>query len=195
MDVRVKSLKIINSVIENKEEIESSILNIKGVVDAKINELGSDFKLDYALDNWASDYDVMVSIMELLENDYSLESEPYFDEDEDIVIESKEDNEYYYEDHVEEDEEEYEHEEHGCSCHNHSHHHAHGEFVNTPKSKLIELGVSLGIFIIGLILSFVDKTKQIAPYIMVVAYSVAGYETLFEGLIGLFRKDFFNEKC
>ena len=194
MDVRVKSLKIINSVIENKEEIESSILNIKGVVDAKINELGSDFKLDYALDNWASDYDVMVSIMELLENDYSLESEPYFDEDEDIVIESKEDNEYYYEDHVEEDEEEHEHEEHGCSCHNHSHHHAHGEFVNTPKSKLIELGVSLGIFIIGLILSFVDKTKQIAPYIMVVAYSVAGYETLFEGLIGLFRKDFFNEK-
>ena len=105
MDVRIKSLKILSDTINNIEEIESSILNIKGVVDAKINPIGTEFKLDYALDDWASDHDVMVSIMELLENDFSLESEPYFDEDEDIVVESKEEHERYHDDYDEHDHE------------------------------------------------------------------------------------------
>ena len=197
MEVRVKSLKILNAVIENKEEIESAILNIKGVVDLKINLAGNEYKLDYAIDNWASDYDVMVSIMELLENDYSLESEPYFDEDKDLEIEIDEVEKCHCHSEEDCDSTNNDHKEFNkqsshmhCSCESYSH----GEFSNTPKSKLIELGVSLLIFIAGVILSFIDSTKKVAPYIMVVAYSVAGYETLFEGLIGVFRKNFFNEK-
>ena len=202
MDVRVKSLKILTEEINNLEEIETSILNIKGVIDAKLNKIDGAYKLDYALDNWASDYDVMVSIMDLLQNDYSLDSEPYFDEEDDISVEKDikvdmEDEKNHCHEHCHSCDHEH-HEEsshhHGrshinCGCHSHEH----SEFNNTPKSKIIELGVSLAIFIIGLILSFIDSTKKVAPYIMVVAYSVAGYEAIFEGIIGIFRKKFFTE--
>lgn len=210
MDVRVKSLKILSSSLENVKEVEESILNVKGVVDCKIDKVNDGFKLNYALDNWASDYDVMVSIMELLEGEYSLESEPYFEEDEEIEINRKETEELFDID-DEDDEEDCEHghchchdhehedsrhEEHnhghshiGCGCHEHSH----SEFENSPKSKIIELGISLIVFIVGVILSNIDATKVVAPYIMVVAYSVAGYETLFNGIIGIFKKKFFSE--
>ncbi|MBO5888571.1 MAG: cadmium-translocating P-type ATPase [Clostridia bacterium] len=206
MDIRVKSLKILSEQINNASEIESSVLNIKGVVDCKIKNENNSFKIDYALDNWASDYDVMVSIMELLQNEYSLESEPYFDDEEES--EEINDFDYYKEDStIEHDSENNcehsinEHEErehhcslnHGCSC-SHSHAHSHdGEFDTTTKGKIIELGVSLAIFLVGLILSFITATKNVAPYIIVVAYSIAGYEILFEGLIGVFRKKFFTE--
>ncbi len=203
MDVRVKSLKILNDSVAEIEEIESSILKIKGVVDCKINKIDNAYKLDYALDNWASDYDVMVSIMQLLDEKYSLDSEPYFNEDEDINVDREhfehshsdsEDEEchyYEYEEHDHEESEEHHHERSHlhCGCHEHSH----SEFSTTPKSKIIELSVSFLIFIVGLILSFIDSTKKVAPYIMVIAYSVASYETLFEGLVGLFRKKFFSE--
>ncbi len=202
MDIRVKSLKIISDAIKSKSEIESSVLNVKGVVDCKIKSDGDLYKIDYALDNWASDYDVMVSIMELLQNEFSLESEPYFDEDEKIENYTEYDynNENTSYDNEDESEAEYHnehehhneherHKEHGCLSCNHGSDH---EFEGSTKGKIIELGVSLIIFIVGLILSNVETTKTFAPYIMVVAYSVAGYEILFEGLIGIFRKKFFS---
>ncbi len=203
MDIRVKSFKILSEEIKNISEIESLVLNIKGVIDCKIKKDNGYYKMDYALDNWASDYDVMVSIMELLQNEFSLDSEPYFDEDN----ESEKVNEYDYncddltidgkvEDydintcaHGNEHDHNHEHH-HGCSACSHSHEH---EFEGSPKGKIIELGVSLIIFIVGLILSNINSTTKFAPYVMVIAYSVAGYEVLFEGLIGIFKKRFFSE--
>ncbi len=202
MDIRVKSLKILSDDIKDKNEIESTVLNIKGVVDCKINSDGSLYKIDYALDNWASDYDVMVTIMELLQSEFSLDSEPYFDDEEEIESSF----EYDYD----EEQSSCERDNEGnhcssCNAHEHNHEHNHERGRNSGiscgcehdnevslKGKIIELGASLLIFIVGLVLSFIDKTKQVAPYIMVVAYSVAGYETLFEGIIGIFKKKFFS---
>ena len=196
MDIRVKSLKILSETCNNIEEIESSVLNIKGVIDCKIKSENGYFKMDYALDNWASDYDVMVSIMELLQSDFSLDSEPYFDDEEnEEVDEYSYDSDKKYEDNCEITAHEHNNLEHAhfhehCSACSHSHE---NEFEGSTKGKIIELGVSLVIFILGLILSNVTSTSNFAPYIIVIAYSVAGYEILFEGLIGIFKKKFFSE--
>ncbi|MBO5926554.1 MAG: HAD-IC family P-type ATPase, partial [Clostridia bacterium] len=198
MDIRVNSLKILSK-IESITAVESSVLKVKGVVDSKIKKIDNYYKLEYAIDNWSSEYDVMVSIMETLKSEFSLESEPYVDEDyqdynydiqgdgessnleEDISFDSE--NISCDANNFNEDKEKHHHE------HSHSHSHEHS---GSMKVKLIELFVALGVFIIGVILNFIPKTEKFSQYLIVIAYSVAGYETLFEGLIGLFKGKVFS---
>ena len=41
--------------------------------------------LTYYIDEWASDYDIMVAIMNALEEE-NIESEPYFDDNDEMVV-------------------------------------------------------------------------------------------------------------
>ncbi len=210
MEVRVNSLKILGDVLNKEKEIESSVLNIKGVIDCKIQTKNNANRLNYALDNWASEYDVMVSIMELLQNEFSVESEPYFEDEE-----GYNDTEFDYQnlealnDDIDSEPQSHEHlvcehldcehsdhcdcegdEAHGFSC---SCSHGEKEIKSSLKSKIIELGASFIFFILGVIFSNVNSLKQVAPYMLVIGYSIAGYEVIFEGIIGIFKKKFFSE--
>lgn len=206
MDIRVKKINILSKINVEFNLIEESVLQIKGVIDSKIKVEGNDVLIEYALDSWASDYDVMIKIMDVLEKEYSLDSEPYFEEDDAIL---------YDDENVENNGEEcetsncsdehcdhHDHDEH-CDCHDHHHDHddchnggcccQDGENTGSIKSKIIELGVALGVFIIALILSNIAKTQKVAPYIFVIAYSIAGYEVLFNGISAIFKGKVFSE--
>ena len=57
----IKILKLIGEVPCDKvDEITSSIKNIKGVLDCIIDTSSGKNLLKYAIDEWSSDYDVMV---------------------------------------------------------------------------------------------------------------------------------------
>ncbi len=216
MEVRVNSLKILNDVLNREKEIESLVINIKGVLDCKVKSQNNCYRLDYVLDNWASEYDVMVSIMELLQSEFLLDSEPYFEDEEgysdtefdyqnleNLNGDTKSEHEGYNCNH--EHDSEHHHDEHddcehegcghlnehrgfSCSCN-----HDDKEVKSSSKGKIIELGVSFVFFILGIILSNIENLKQVAPYMFVIGYSVAGYEVIFEGVIGIFKKKFFSE--
>ncbi len=208
MEVRVNSLKILNDVLNREKEIESLVLNIKGVVDCKVKCQNNGYRLDYALDNWASEYDVMVSIMELLQSEFLIDSEPYFEDEEgyndsefnyqnleDLNADTNIEHEHCHcEDahcnHEECEHDHYDYEHHGfdCSCH-----HEDKEIKSCLKGKIIELGVSFVFFILGIIFSNIETLKKVAPYMFVIGYSVAGYEVIFEGIVGIFKKKFFSE--
>ena len=150
MELRVQSLKITTKIDVEFSVIENEILNIKGIVDSKIKPSGESYILTYALDNWASEYDSMVSIMELLASEFSLESEPLFNEDTenveydyskindegedfndehfDYVLDEDKEGEHNHEHsscHSHNHEHNHDHKGHSCSCHSHNHEHAH----------------------------------------------------------------------
>ncbi len=197
MEIRVQSLKIISKINVDFNVIEKEILNIKGVIDSKIKESGESYILNYALDNWASEYDVMVSIMELLDKEFSLESEPlFYDEEENIEFDYSEENiekNYPLQDYEEEIVSKNEPIEQNTEVFDKKgHSHNEEEHVN-PKTKILELSIAFIIFIAGIILNAIPSTKMMAKYFYVIAYSVAGYEVIFEGLIGVFKGKVFSE--
>ncbi len=196
MDIRVKKLNILSKNLENNADIEEQVIKIKGVIDCKIKG-DANLYLEYALDSWASDYDVMVKIMNVLYDEFSIDSEPYFDEEDAIEIEDTnshsehnlEDNEYDCGSNNDEN----------CDCLAHSH--SHSSHIgcdcqndnDSVKTKIIELSISFGVFIIALILSRVNSMQKVAPYVFIIAYSIAGYNVLFNGLAGAFKGKVFSE--
>lgn len=149
--------------------------------------------LSYYLDEWASDYDVMVAITNAL-TDAGVDSEPFFDEDDEFIVNVSNNEETVDEESEDEEgerEHDHEHDDDEDCCH---HHYYEEGFLKAKKGKLIELGVALLIFIVGLIFSGISSLTKVAPYVMIVAYSVTSYEILFEGVTCLFKKKFFNEQ-
>ena len=77
---RIGKLKILS----NNGEVEVALKEIsalEGVMEVKVdNDI-----LSYAIDEWASDYDIMVAIMNALEEE-NIESEPYFDDNDEMVV-------------------------------------------------------------------------------------------------------------
>lgn len=182
MDVSIKILKLINVGDANFEEITNEVKSIKGVLDCVIENENSNVLLKYGIDEWSSDYDILVKIMDVLTDKFSIDSEMYdgeTSEDEYIIIESDNEDESVYEN-------EHNHTD-GHSCCEHEH-----EETNI-KSKIIELSVSVVILIAGIILSSFSKTEIVSRYFFVVAYAIAGYEILFEGIIKIFKGKVFSE--
>ncbi len=182
MDVSIKILKLINVGDANFEEITNEVKSIKGVLDCVIENENSNVLLKYGIDEWSSDYDILVKIMDVLTDKFSIDSEMYdgeTSEDEYIIIESDNEDESVYEN-------EHNHTD-GRSCCEHEH-----EETNI-KSKIIELSLSVVILIAGIILSSFSKTEMVSRYFFVVAYAIAGYEILFEGIIKIFKGKVFSE--
>ena len=174
MSEQIKKIKLLTSVDgEVALKIEDSVKQIKGVLDAKIDLENS--ILTYALDMWASDYDSMVSIMNLLGDDYGLDSEPLFEESEEV-----EEDEYIYTPNEEE------------SCEGEE------ELVEDEKQnkrkevlyKFIEVGLSAICLIVGFILASIPKTSDAAPYLYTIAFAVVSYEFIFSTIASIFKKQF-----
>ena len=201
---RIGKLKILS----NNGEVEVALKEIsalEGVMEVKVdNDI-----LSYAIDEWASDYDIMVAIMNLLERK-NVDSEPYFDDDISLVNSVSENNnvdnngDHNHDGDDEDDrnhdgddeDDDHEHchgDDDGCCC---SHHHKDSDkgFFKQNKGKFIELSISVLIFIIGLVFGAIPSVAVASPYVLIIAYTFAGYEILFEAVAKIFKKKFFTEQ-
>ncbi len=189
----------INSKIDDNQikNIINKCKEIEGVIDVNINKLSN--VLSYELTKWSSDYDVMVAVINILES-FNIDSEPLFEGAEEMV------HAVNQHDHCEQDNcdndchcehEHCDHEccdnEHGselsfCSCHSNETNEGGG-----IKSKIIELSVSVVLLIIGIILSGIESTIKFSDYVIVVAFAVAGYESVINGIVGIFKLKPFSE--
>ena len=203
MEENVKILKLINATDAEFEEIISEVKSIKGVLDSIIENNNGNILLKDAIDEWSSDYDILVKVMDILTDRFSIDSE-FYNEDE----EKENDDDFFI---IKE--------ENSCdSCEDdHKHHHTHSRSEGSScgcgdshsegsscgcghehsevnkKSKMIELSISFIILITGIILSSFDATKTASSYFFVISYAIAGYEVLFEGLIKIFKGKVFSE--
>ncbi|MBQ3235156.1 MAG: cadmium-translocating P-type ATPase [Clostridia bacterium] len=200
-------IKINSEVPSDKlKEILSKINAFEGVISAKVK----DNLLQYELSEWASDYDIMVQIINAFEES-GYDVEPLFEGGEEVadaVSPSHERHEHHEHEHCEHEQHEDGDEEcHGhCDC-EHEHHHAvscgcgydYGSSVEDlsnskeRKIKLIELSISLIIMIVGVILSKIERTAGFSNYVLVIAYAVAGYNAIIGGIVGIFKRKPFNE--
>lgn len=205
-------IKILSSVSETKlKEIKQKISQLEGVEGVKINE----DVISYDLNEWASDYDVMVKILEVL-SELGVEGEPLFEDE--VVVTPHSHEECC--DHGEEGCHCHDHEhDHDGDCHCHDHEHGEGgchchdhgeeggfscqcenhenkseqELKKERKVKFFELCASALVFIIGLILSSIESTSEFSQYVLLVAFVIAGYDTVFAGITGVFKGKIFSE--
>ena len=102
-------IKILTQIDEEKiKEIKKAVSLLEGVDGVEI----SSGVIKYDLNEWASDYDVMVKILNLVE-EMGVDCEPLFDNE---VIASQEET-------VVTEENSMQHHGEGCDCHGHEHHH------------------------------------------------------------------------
>lgn len=195
---RERTLIKINSNISDEQIIKiiKTVSAFEGVISVQID----DNILRYDISEWASDYDIMVEIMEVLEKD-GLDSEPLFAGGEEFKVSHEHDHDHGHErcdchDHH------HEHDHERCDCHDHVHtglscscgnDHSELKDKKERKFKLVELSISVLVMIVGIILSFIPETKKIADYVFVVAYAIAGYEVVINGIISLCKLKPFNE--
>ncbi len=166
---------------------EIEISKIDGLEKVEVNE----GILYYTYYDTANDYDIMVSLMNLLESK-GIECEPMFEDEEidkdDVSIEQEETEEIEQVKEIEETNEEYEESE---------------EYEDDEESeelaekrerklKFIEMCISL----VLLIASFIIKSEwsvKVASYVQLVAFVVIGYEVIFEAIEKMFKKEIFSE--
>ena len=189
---------------DDVKKIISEVEKLEGVISVKIeNNL-----INYEISEWASDYDVMVAIMNICES-LSFDSEPLFEGAEDMVNSvnphASENENHEHGEHCD-FHHEHEHGEH-CDCH-HEHDdkhgvsfcgcdndHVHDEKENKKylKSKIIELSASIIIFIVGAILSGIETTKEASSYVLIMAFAIAGYDVILNGIVKIFKGKPFTE--
>lgn len=190
-----KSLIKINSELTQSQtkEIISKIGAFEGVISPKI----VDGVLSYDLSEWASDYDVLVEILNHLE-EKGFDAEPLFVGAEKVSTEEENfefDNEH-----------EHDHEHESCHCHDcsdngRSRFHAHSHDCSCEnlgdkkerKYKFLELSAAIIIMILGVIFSSFEKTSKMADYVLIVAFAIAGYNAVLSGITSVFKKKPFNQ--
>ena len=206
-------IKINSEISDDKIKIITSKCEmLEGVISIKIDKKTK--LINYDISEWASDYDIMVAIMNVVEEE-GLDCEPLFEGADEMVESVNANHSHGHHDHCcchgEHDHHdhcdcEHDHDEH-CCCHDEHDHdeggvsfcgcsHSHGDTANEKKktkSKIIELSVAFVVMIIGIILSSIQGTKKFADYVYVVAFSIAGYEVLIEGIISLLKGKPFTE--
>lgn len=196
----------INSQISDEQcaKIIKTVSNFEGVISVKID---GDI-LRYELSEWASDYDIMVEIMNALESE-GLDSEPLFEGGEEMKISAEHDIDCDdCHEHQHENCSCHEHDHENCSCHEHEHEHDHVhtglscscgcehdelEDKNERKYKLVELSIAILVMIAGVILNAFPQTKKVADYVFIVSYAIAGYSVVINGIISLLKLKPFNE--
>lgn len=186
--VQVKLLKgdkaALKEAVKIAEKIEGvvSATAADGIVSAEIGE-------------WASDYDVMVAIINGIDESLHLEAEPFMNDDlpadvsetgGDLKAESdKESGERLCDN--------------GKLTAGKTDEKADDEETQNPKKdwifKISEWGVAFILFIVGLILAGGEKSYKAAPYLQILAFTVAGYEVCFSMLSKIFKKNFISEEA
>ena len=189
MELKVLKLNY-NGQIDVKE-VEQKLLQEESVSDCSIYQDESGVYLKYCVKNKYDEYGAMVSIINFLYDNFDIDAEMLDDGEDDIEVVDKPvyESEPDYES-EQESEPDYESEQEGFE-----------EIEDEEKkekkqkiNKIIELGASLLIFIIGLILAKVSGAKKIAPYVQVVAFAIAGYEVVFNGIAKIFKGKVFTEE-
>ncbi len=193
------SIKIIGEIASGDiKQIKSKLQLLEGVTSVKIE----DGVIIYELNEWASDYDVMVKIIETLQ-ELGFDGEPLFEDE--YTVEPKAQDEEEHEDEEEEDckhcnhdHEDCEHEDRKhdgvkCSCHNHEEQKTEKEVKSARKAKIIEISASIVVFIVGAILSLYEKTERASQFVLLASYVIAGYEYVFAGVVGIFKGKVFSE--
>jgi len=145
------------------------------------------------MNEWASNYDVMVGIMNVLSDQFGFDSEPIDDLEKDnsselvaeeviteVVVENKIDEtlKENKEDNVFEEEKKEKKEK--------------KDFTEEKWFKLIQFGVAVICLIVALILD--NKGKDFARYMYIAAYAISAYEIFYEVLGKMFHKEIFTEE-
>ena len=185
--MNIKVLKLTNVLKTSAQDIENKIKEEESVLDCSVIENDGEFYLNYALKNKYDEYGSMISIINSLYDNFNIDADmiggQQEDKNEDIIVDFNNDIEPIKEDDIEDDEslEECEEDE---------------EKLEKKKKfgKILELGASLLIFIIGLILSQFSSTKEFSRYVQVIAFAVAGYEIIFSGISKIFKGKVFTEE-
>lgn len=187
MEDRITRLKMLTTSFDEKQVIDR-ILEVKGIINAEFSNENEEMILSYSIIPQASEYDVMVAVMNLLETEFQIENEMYFDEDSAVEVEEQEDNSYYdeqenvdFEEEIEETEEEQ----------------AEDNGVMSKNDRIFEFGqfcFSLVALIIGYFLSKTQKASRFSDYVLIVAYSISAYESVFEGVKLIIKRNYFNTK-
>lgn len=186
--VQVKLLKgdkaALKEAVKIAEKIEGvvSATAAEGIVFAEIGE-------------WASDYDVMVAIINGIDESLHLEAEPFMNDDlpadvsetgGDLKAESDKESGESLGDN-------------GELTAGKTDERADDEETQNPKKdwifKISEWGVAVILFIVGLILAGGEKSYKAAPYLQILAFTVAGYEVCFSMLSKIFKKNFISEEA
>ena len=172
------------SKVQNAEEFEKAVLQIKGVVSATVNKEKRTFC--YEIDEWTSDYDVFTEIMNMVD-DYGLEfdfssSDEKREQISGFEIHGDEEmGEEFLQNGLElstEEEQEEQPEEKRKK-----------KGLNEKIERLIEIGASLVFF--GLSYAF----NGVANFIfLALAFALAGYDILYEAFLKIVKKDFFSEE-
>ncbi len=176
---------------EQVKAIISKTNVFEGVISVKVK----DGILSYDLSEWASDYDVMVQILNALE-EMGVDAEPLFDGSEEIADSVETDVQEYEDDEDGEHDREHVHGEE-CSCH-HDHHNDGFSCDNLHdkkerKYKLIELSIAVVIMIAGIILNSFEKTAKASNYVLVFAYAIAGYNSVIAGITAIIKGKPFSQ--
>ncbi len=161
---------------ETLRKFKEDFSNVKGVVDVFVDVETSSIK--YALDQWTSDYDVLLRLTEICE-EKGLEVIFAEDEVEEEDAESSEPIEYPEEDTVEEESEENDKSKYG--------EYKKGDILE----KFIILGLSAVLIILGLCLK---KAPKVQPWILMLGFTIASYETLYDVIVKLAEKKYVLEE-
>lgn len=185
--IRELSYKI-NNLNAVKEPVlkafEEDFTSVKGVLGVKFDFENS--KITYAIDEWTSDYDVLCKLNEICEDkglDISFDDEQE-NEETDIANEPLEDD-----DTQEETEEDLSKIQEGDEF---------DEYEEKVKGKLskadfIEKAIIFGLaLVITLVGVFVNGT--IKPWILMIAFTLASYETLYDVVVKIAEKKYFLDE-
>lgn len=196
LERRTVQVKLLAVDSDAKKAAIKVVEKIEGVLSVNVSEE----VLTAEIGEWASDYDVLVSIINGLSEELSVEVEPIIEEnlpvsekpeceadddcgmsdEESEVLQSGEEGEVLQSSEGGD----------GQSDKN--------EVAQNPKKdwifKISEWGVALILFIVGAILSGGDKTYKVAPYLQMLAFTIAGYEVCFSMLSKILNKNFINEE-
>lgn len=168
-------IKIITKKKFDEEELLKQVRGVQNVTQCSLE----DDILVYTLNDWASSYDVMVSIMQILDEGFGLDSEPYvsMSSEEDVIEEIDVENDIDEEKEENKIEEKPEKEEE--------------EKEENIWYQIAKIVVSVICLILGLI--FDSKGYKAAPYLYIISFAVAGHEIFYEAVVGFVKKNYFSE--
>ena len=152
-------------------DFETDLEGVKGVIFANIDI--KEETVSYAIDQWASDYDVLCKLMEICEK-FNLEL-VFDDENVEEVVES--------DDETNEQQDKFEEEAHGEENEEEV---RKGKFTKGDViEKISVFGISLILLIVGIC---INPTLQFQPWILMLSFTLACYETLYDAIIKLSDK-------
>ena len=184
---KINNLKSVDkSVIK---DFEDDFSNVKGVLGVKIDFDNS--TVTYAIDEWTSDYDVLCKLNEICDEkglDLSFDDVEKSEEDEQ-VSEIENEEEVLEEENIANDDEDLSKIQEGDEFDEKE------EKVKDKlsKSDFIEKAIIFGLAFVGTLLGLFIK-GDVRPWILMIAFTLASYETLYDVIIKIAEKKYFLDE-